>query len=131
MVRFLIIVAAVAIGGALAIGLANVISATSPVQIIESSNRVEISYSDFISIMLTGVSIILAVLGFVIAILAFVGWNTIGERVNGLAISFLQDAIKEDGKLYNLVKDEAKNIIYRGIDPIDEEFSEEKDEAKS
>jgi len=81
--------------------------------------------------MLTGVSIILAALGFVVAILAFIGWNSIGNKVSELATTFLQDAIKEGGELHTLVKDEAKSIIYRGIEPINTDYDEvTKDEAK-
>jgi hypothetical protein len=74
--------------------------------------------------MLTGVSLILAALGFVVAILAIIGWNSIGDRVSSLAKSFLQDSMKEGGELHNLVKNEAKSIIYRDIEPIDTQFEE-------
>jgi len=131
MKRFVLTVLGVAIGGAIAYGIVAAASALSPFSIVDATPTTEIDYSDFVSIMLTGVSIILAALGFVVAILAFIGWNSIGNKVSELATTFLQDAIKEGGELHTLVKDEAKSIIYRGIEPINTDYDEvTKDEAK-
>jgi|GEM_PF-1691766 len=132
MKSFLITVLAVSFGGAGAYGIISAASTLSPFSITEGNPTAKIEYADFVSIMLTGVSLILAALGFVVAILAFIGWNSIGERVSSLAKTFLQDAMQEGGQLHTLVKSEAKSIIYRGIEPVDTEFEENgKDEGKS
>ena len=90
-----------------------------------ASNTIAIDYPTFVSIMLTGVSIILAALGFVVALLAFIGWNSIGDRVSSLAKTYLQEALHDGGELHTLVKNEAKEIIYRGVEPIDTDYSDE------
>jgi hypothetical protein len=132
MKSFLTTVAAVAIGGACAYGIVHAAASLSPFTVGSGGANSQIDYSDFVSIMLTGVSLIVAALGFVVAILAFIGWNSIGDRVSSLAATFLKEAMKENGELYNLVKSEAKAIIYRGVEPIDSEFEEiEKDEGKA
>ena len=54
------------------------------------------------------------------------------ERVSSLAKTFLQDAMKDGGELHNLVKEDAKSIIYREVEPVDTDFEERgKDEGKS
>lgn len=132
MKRFLITALAVAFGGAGAYGIVAAASTLSPFSIVDANPTAKIDYADFVSIMLTGVSLILAALGFVVAILAFIGWNSIGDRVSSLAKTFLQDAMQEGGQLHTLVKNEAKSIIYRGIEPVDTEFEETgKEEGKS
>lgn len=145
MKRFLFMVAVLALGGAGAFGIIKAVSVISPFAVVNANAAAEhnftspvlrtlfgasqdsttrISYSDFVSIMLTGVSLILAALGFVVALLAFIGWNSIGDRVSSLAKTFLQDAMKEGGELHDLVKNEAKSIIYRGVEPVDTQYDE-------
>ncbi|MCT8327926.1 hypothetical protein [Albidovulum sediminis] len=132
MKRFVTTVIAVAVGGAGAYGIVHAASTLTPFSVADASPRTSIDYADFVSIMMTGISLILAALGFVVAILAFIGWNSIGDRVSSLAKTFLQDAIKEGGELHDLVKNEAKSIIYRGVEPVDTEFEEgEKEEGTS
>lgn len=46
-----------------------------------NSNKVELSYSDFISIMLTAISVLMTLLALFMAIFAFIGWNSIEQRV--------------------------------------------------
>lgn len=104
----------------------NFLSSISPISIGGPANKtVQLSYTDFVSIMLTAVSIILAALGFVIALLAFIGWNSIGNRVSQSAKEFLRESVKDGGELHRLVKNEAKEIIYKGVQPIDEDYDED------
>lgn len=113
----------VVVGGVILYG----ISTMSPLTFStgHSGSIRQLDYPAFVSIMLTAVSVILAGLGFVIALLAFIGWNSIGDRVSSLATTFLRDAMKEGGQLHSLVKDEAKAIIYRGVEPVDTEYDED------
>ncbi|WP_299507512.1 hypothetical protein [Cypionkella sp.] len=150
--RFLISVIAYVLGGAGAYSLIHAMSVLKPFAVmgsipvsnlagtspvsnvphgIDPSPVLSINYADFVSIMLTGVSLILAALGFVVALIAIAGWNSIGERVSSLATTFLKDAMKEGGELHKLVKEEAKEIMYRDIEPIDTEFTDDaKEEEK-
>lgn len=120
---------AIAIGVAGGIAIASGVSSLSPYTLTngEASSTTSLEYKDFVSIMLTAVSIILAALGFVVALLAVIGWNSIGDRVSSLAKTYLQDAMKEGGTLHDLVKAEAKEIIYRGVEPVDTDFDEEQE----
>lgn len=111
----------------MAFWIVRVFTELSPLVITDSvdTTSVKIDYADLVAVMLTGVSIVLAALGLVVALIAVIGWNSIGDRVSSLATAFLQKSVKEGGELHELVKQEAKSIIYRGIDPVDPDFSEE------
>ena len=116
----------VAFGVVLGGGLSALIRNFSPVSLVRASPAtVNINYVDFVSIMMTSVSLILAALGFVIAILAFIGWNSIGAKVSTSAKEFLKESVKDGGELHKLVRAEAKEIIYRGIEPVDTDFEED------
>lgn len=120
----------VAMGVILGLGACAFIWNFSPIQITRNSPVVvSLSYVDLVSIMLTAVSVILASLGFVIAILGFIGWNSIGAKVSESAKEFLKDSVKDGGELHRLVKEEAKEIIYADIQPVDSDFDEEGEEA--
>lgn len=129
MKRFLAIGGAVAlgviVGGAVLYGL--YVSAPIRFSSTASGSVAQIDYPTFISIMLTAVSVILAGLGFVIAILAFIGWNSIGERVSTLATQFLRDAFNDGGPLHKMVKEEVKDIMYRDISPVDTDYNDEEE----
>lgn len=121
----------IAVGVALGVAICALIWMYSPVQVTRNSPAsISISYVDVVSIMLTAVSVILGALGFVVAILAFIGWNSIGDKVTTASREFLRESVKEGGDLHALVKKEAKSIIYRGIEPVDTEFEEEADDGE-
>lgn len=127
MKQFLVIstsvVIGIVIGGIILYG----IYTASPIRFVSTPTDAVtlIDYQAFISIMLTAVSVILAGLGFVIAILAFIGWNSIGERVSTLVTSFLKEAIDEGGPLHKTVKNEVKDIMYRDISPVDTDYEDD------
>ena len=128
--RFITTVCAVALGGAIAVGFAAAVWHLVPIQVTPGA-QYKIEYTDFVSLMLTAVSIILAALGFVVALLAVIGWNSIGSRVSTIAKELFHHSIEDgelraivkkslerDGELYKLVQNEAKEIIYRSVEPI-------------
>lgn len=115
MKRFFVIVLVLAFSGAGAYGIVQAASALSPFSVVNANPTTKLDYADFVSIMLTGVSLILAALGFVVAILAIIGWNSIGERVSSLAQTFLKESMSEGGELHNLVKSEAQSSIYQNM----------------
>lgn len=125
--QFLLISASIATGVVLGGIVLYGIYTASPIEFVTTPARraAEIDYQAFISIMLTAVSVILAGLGFVIAILAFIGWNSIGERVSTLATAFLKEAIDKGGALHKTVKNEVKDIMYRDISPVDINYEDD------
>jgi len=122
----------VALGVILGVGMAALAWSFSPISITrQSPSTINISYIDFVSIMLTAVSVILAGLGFVIALLAFIGWNSIGNKVSASSKEFLRESVKDGGELHTLVRNEAKEIIYQGIEPVDIEFNDDEVEKEA
>ncbi|GAA6164103.1 hypothetical protein NBRC116590_18070 [Pelagimonas sp. KU-00592-HH] len=131
MLKWIGAVVALGVGGALSFAIVFSIYSIVPFSIApEAVHR--ISYADLVAIMLTAVSIILAALGFVVALLAFIGWNSIGDKVSSLATQLfhqsldeegelrgiVQNSLREGGELYDLVQEEAKEIIYRSVEPV-------------
>lgn len=90
-----------------------------------NARAIEVSYIDMVSLMLTGVTIILTVLGFVLAVLAFVGWKSIQTIAANSAREIVKEAISDGGKLETLLKKEVQSQLrYIGVEEIDTEFDE-------
>lgn len=86
---------------------------------------IEVSYIDMVSLMLTGVTIILTVLGFVLAVLAFVGWKSIQAIAANSAREIVREAISDGGKLETLLKKEVQSQLrYQGVEEVDTDFDE-------
>ncbi|QKR99204.1 hypothetical protein F9288_05715 [Sphingomonas sp. CL5.1] len=78
-----------------------------------------LSYADFISIMLTAVSLLMTVLAIFLAVLGFVGWTTIEQKVHNLTDDFLKRGFEKGGPLHQILT-EMNNRMYSGIQGIDE-----------
>lgn len=120
MKRFFATSGAVALGVAFGGGLLYGLYTAAPIRFVNTPSGAiaQVDYQTFISIMLTAVTVVLAGLGFVVAVLAFIGWNSIGDRVSSLATTFLKDALDDGGSLHNMVKGEVKEIMYGDIQPV-------------
>jgi hypothetical protein len=81
-----------------------------------------ISYSDFVSIMLTAISLLMTVLAIFLAVLGFIGWTSIEQRVHEKAEAYLatlDGAIMK--KAEEAIRERTGAIMYEGVTPIDEE----------
>ena len=107
--------------------LGSFIESNTNVEIIPDNN-ISITYIDFISILLSSVTAVVSILGILIAILAFIGWQTIGRKVEQTSERLMSEAVGDGGSLHNTVKKEVNRIMYREINPIDTEFEEQKDD---
>ncbi|GAA4745711.1 hypothetical protein GCM10023264_08990 [Sphingomonas daechungensis] len=92
-----------------------------------------LSYADFISIMLTAVSLLMTVLAIFLAVFGVIGWNAIQGRVHQRTEEFLNEGFKEGRPLYQMLETRATEIIYEGIIPVvgaedDEENKEDGEE---
>lgn len=127
MKRFFTISAAAALGVVVGGAMLYALYVAVPIRWVSTTEGsvAQIDYETFISIMLTAVTVVLAGLGFVVAVLAFIGWNSIGDRVSTLATNFLKDALAEGGPLHNMVRQEVKEIMYGDIQPIDFDYDDD------
>lgn len=122
----------VAVGVAFGIALWNLGVHFSPFTIVDhlpanpsEGRAIEVSYIDMVSLMLTGVTIILTVLGFVLAVLAFVGWKSIRSIAATSAREVVRESISDGGKLEAILKKEVQSQLrYLGVEAVDTDFDE-------
>ena len=130
LIKFIVQVVKITLGVLLAMIVIKAFSQFAPFKMTshETDAQLEISYVDFISIILTAISLLLATLGFVLAILAFIGWNAIGNRVTKHSEEYLRKSVDEGGQLHRLVKSEVKEIMYGDIVGLENTSDQEADE---
>jgi hypothetical protein len=88
-----------------------------------------LSYADFVSIMLTAVSVLITVLAVVLAIAGVMGWNSIEQKVQTKTEDFLSKGFEKGGHLdrmvYRRVKDvieqKSEEFMFDGVQEIEEE----------
>lgn len=94
-----------------------------------------LSYADFISIMLTAVSLLMTVLAIFLAVVGFVGWTTIEQKVHGKTEDFLVKGFEKDGRLDRIVVEmierKTEQIMFRGIQAVEEEYSQQNEGDKA
>ncbi len=74
-----------------------------------------LSYADFVSIMLTAISLLMTVLAIFLGVFGVIGWNAIQGRVHQRTEEFLTEGFKEGHPLYSMLESRATKIIYKGI----------------
>lgn len=83
---------------------------------------VEISYADFIVIMLTAVSVLMTLLAFIVAILAYVGWNSIESKTKKTAEDYLDKGFEDGNELHQMFERYAQKYVWRQASLTDEQF---------
>ena len=78
-----------------------------------------VSYADFISILLSAISVLMTLLAMFFAVFGLIGWSAITNRVKSRTEDFLEDGFKEGNTLYVMLRARATEIMYEGIDPVD------------
>lgn len=81
-----------------------------------------LSYADFVSIMLTAVSLLMTVLAIFLAVVGFLGWTTIEQKVHGKTEDFLASGFEKGGRLdrvvVEMIEHKTEEIMFRGIQPV-------------
>lgn len=94
-----------------------------------------LGYADFVSIMLTAVSLLITVLAVFLAVAGFVGWTTIEQKVHGKTEDFLAKGFEKGGRLDRIVVDmierKTEQIMFQGVQPVGEDDLNGGDEDKS
>lgn len=84
-----------------------------------------ISYADFISVMLSAVTLLMTLLGFILALLAYVGWRELNERIKDSVLTktteFLEEGFREGNSLHRLFEARRRRAAYTGVEPVDPE----------
>jgi len=79
-----------------------------------------LQYTDFVSILLSLLAVILTALAIMIGIASFIGWNSISRGIENSTIEFLSKESEDGGKLEDMVRKEVREYVYAGFDPIPE-----------
>lgn len=96
-----------------------------------------LSYADFISIMLTAVSLLMTVLAIFLGVFGFIGWNAIEQKVHTKTEDFLEQGFKRGGRLDRIVNRRVKDAVERvsadtmfdGVQEVDADSTVEDDDA--
>lgn len=84
-----------------------------------------LSYADFVSVMLTAVSLLMTVLAIFLAVVGFLGWTTIEQKVHGKTEDFLAKGFAKGGRLDQVVVDmierKTEEIMFKGVQPVGED----------
>ena len=87
-----------------------------------------ISYADFVSVMLSAVTLVMTLLGFILALLAYVGWRELNERIDakvvGRTTEFLEDGFREGNSLHRMLEKRWRRAAYSGVEPIETDDEE-------
>lgn len=95
-----------------------------------SKDTYNISYADFVVIMLTAVSVMVTVLALIVGVAAYIGWNSIQGKVKSEVRSYLKTGFKPGKPLHNLFMDEKYKASVPGIQPLGESFDADVAAAK-
>ena len=87
-----------------------------------------LSYSDFVVIMLTAISVLMTILAIIIAVVGVVSWTTISSRVKESAERYLTDGFSKGNHLYVMLQEKSQAAVYSGVDPVDTGDQDERDE---
>ena len=85
----------------------------------------KLSYVDFISVMLSAVSVLMTTLAIFLAVLGVIGWNSIQNRVQDKTNSFLYDEFKEGRSLHTMMVRKIDEYMYKGIMPQVSDLNDE------
>ncbi|MDO9363159.1 MAG: hypothetical protein Q7T60_09555 [Sphingopyxis sp.] len=78
-------------------------------------SSLEISYVDFISIMLTSLGIILTALAVFIGILAVLGWNSIEDKLRDHSHDYIRRQLEEGNPLRDDIRRSVREVVYEGV----------------
>jgi hypothetical protein len=89
------------------------------------TNSYTLSYADFVSIMLTAISVLMTLLAIFLAVAGFVGWTTIEQKVHSKTEDFLAKGFEKGARLDRIVVDmierKTEQIMFEGVQPVGEE----------
>jgi hypothetical protein len=85
----------------------------------------DVSYTDFISIMLTALGLMMAVLAIFIAVAGVIGWATLENKLKDHSLNYFTQQFAEDGPLRRDLEELFADIAYTGIEGLKQPMPEE------
>jgi hypothetical protein len=115
--RFLLCFAAAAACIALGVAIGGALNVTW-------SDKFEISSVDFVTVVLSSISVLLTLLTIFLAVFGFIGWRTINDRVRDHSLTYLGNELQEGKPMFTLIQKAVIDEVYKGVRPAgdDEPF---------
>jgi hypothetical protein len=79
-----------------------------------------LSYADFVSVMLTAISLLLTLLAMFFAVLGVIGWNAISAGVRQRTKDFLEEGFREGNALHQMLRKRVDETMYEGVAALSE-----------
>ena len=94
------------------------------------NGKFEISPVEFVTLILTSISVLLALLTIFLGVFAIIGWRSINDGVRDHSITFLSGELEEGKPMFALVKNAAMQAMYEGVQRAEDEqdFDDRADE---
>lgn len=96
---------------------------------ISWKSQLSIEPVDLITIVLSAISVLLALLTIFLAVFALIGWRSINDGVREHSVNFLSGELEEGKPLFILIRDAAVRAMYDGVRSadVDAEFVDDDD----
>ena len=78
-----------------------------------------INYTDFISILLSAIALLITLLALFLGILGVIGWSAISDKVADRTEAFLEDGFQDGKDLHKLLEEKVKEVMYEGVSQVD------------
>ena len=85
----------------------------------------DIKYTDFLSITLTALSLMITLLGLFLAAAGVIGWATLESKLRSHSVEYLTNQLEKDGKLRKDLEDLLVKIASTGIEGVKAPENEE------
>lgn len=91
----------------------------------------DLTYADFVSILLTAISLLMTVLAVFLAVLGFVGWTTFEQKVHSKTEDILTAGFAKGGRIDNLIVQvinaRTQGIMFDGVQTVTESLGDEEE----
>jgi hypothetical protein len=85
------------------------------------NGKFEITPAEFVTLILTSISVLLALLTIFLGVFAIIGWKSINDGVRNHSMAFLSDQLKEGKPMFALIQTAAMSAMYNGIQTAEKE----------
>jgi hypothetical protein len=89
--------------------------------------KTDVSYTDFISITLTALGLMITVLGFFVAAAGVIGWATLESKLKEHSFGYFSEQLGKEGPLRKDLEQLFSDIAYAGIEGLKQTDKEEGD----
>lgn len=83
---------------------------------------------DFVTIILSSVSVLLTILTIFLAVFGFVGWSFINDRLREHSMNYFSTELKEGTPSFAMLREVVREVVYEGITTVDDEYNYQDDD---